>query len=406
MPVYDYKGLDSKGKAVKGKIDGDNAKIARAKLRRQGIFPTEVVEKKTIPEAAKGGIFKFKKKINIQDLALFTRQLATLIKANVPIVDSLAAIAEQFENERMKLIVTDVKEQVNEGASLATSLSKYPEVFSNLFANMVKAGETAGTLDTVLLRLADYTESSVKLKNKIKGSMAYPVVLMAVGILIVGGILIFLIPKITQMFEDTEQSLPWITQVVIGASDMLKNQWYLILGAIFLSVYIFKKIVATEAGKKKFDRFVMRLPLLGKLTRMVSIARFSGTLSTLIHGGVPLLAAMDIVKNVIDNTVIRDVLIKARENISEGQSLAAPLKESGEFPPIVTHMISIGEKTGELEAMLNTIAANYDNEVDTTVSAMTQVLEPLLIVTMGAAVGLIVVAILLPILDLNKIATQ
>lgn len=406
MPVYNYKGLDSKGKAVKGKIDGDNAKIARAKLRRQGIFPTEVVEKKTIPEAAKGGIFKFKKKINIQDLALFTRQLATLIKANVPIVDALAAIAEQFENERMKLIVTDVKEQVNEGASLAASLSKYPEVFSNLFANMVKAGETAGTLDTVLLRLADYTESSVKLKNKIKGAMAYPVVLMAVGILIVGGILIFLIPKITQMFEDTEQVLPWITQVVIGASELLKNQWYLILGAIFLSVYIFKKIVATEGGKKRFDRFAMRLPLFGKLTRMVSVARFAGTLSTLIHGGVPLLAAMDIVKNVIDNTVIRDVLIKARENISEGQSLAAPLKESGEFPPIVTHMISIGEKTGELEAMLNSIAANYDNEVDTTVSAMTQVLEPLLIVMMGAAVGLIVVAILLPILDLNKIATQ
>lgn len=406
MPIYDYKGLDSKGKAVKGKIDGDNAKIARAKLRRQGIFPTEVVEKKTIPEAARGGIFKFKKKINVQDLALFTRQLATLVKANVPIVDALAAIAEQFENERMKLIVTDVKEQVNEGASLAASLSKYPEVFSNLFANMVKAGETAGTLDTVLLRLADYTESSVKLKNKIKGAMAYPVVLMAVGILIVGGILIFLIPKITQMFEDTEQALPWITQVVIGASELLKNQWYLILGTIFLSVYIFKKVVATEGGKKRFDRFAMRLPLFGKLTRMVSVSRFAGTLSTLIHGGVPLLAAMDIVKNVIDNTVIRDVLIKARENISEGQSLAAPLKESGEFPPIVTHMISIGEKTGELEAMLNTIAANYDNEVDTTVSAMTQVLEPLLIVMMGAAVGLIVVAILLPILDLNKIATQ
>lgn len=406
MPVYDYKGLDSAGKAVKGKIDGDNVKIARAKLRRQGIFPTEIAEKKTTPETAKGGFFKFKKRVTVQDLALFTKQLATLVKANVPIVEALAAIADQVENERMKLIITDVKEQVNEGSSLAAALSKYPEIFSTLYANMVKAGEAAGTLDTVLLRLADYTESSVRLKNKIKGSMAYPIVLMTVGILIVSGILVFLIPKITQMFADTEQSLPWITQVVIGISNLLKEQWYLILGTILLFVYIFKKVVATPGGKRRFDRFVMRLPLYGKLTRMISIARFSATLSTLLHGGVPLLAAMDIVKNVVNNTVIQDVLIKARENISEGQTLAAPLRESGEFPPIVTHMISIGEKTGELEAMLNTIAANYDNEVDTTVSAMTQVLEPLLIVTMGLAVGIIVIAILLPILDLNKIATQ
>ena len=407
MPIFEYKGLDTSGKNVKGKIDGESQKVARAKLKKQGIFPTEVIEKSTEEKKGAGlnlNINQFFNRIKLKDISAMTRQMATLIKANVPIVDSLAAIADQSENEKLKLILTNIKEQVNEGASLAAALGKYPDVFSNLYVNMVKAGETAGTLDTVLLRLADFTESSVKLKNKVMGAMTYPIVMIVVGVLVVSGLLTFVVPKITAVFEDMERALPLITQIVVGISHFMVQRWYYLIGGIFLTVYLFKKIISTEAGRQKFDRFCLVVPLFGRLVRMVSISRFASTLSTLLHGGVPLLAAMDIVKNVVDNRIIRDVISKARDHISEGQPLAAPLKESGEFPAIVTHMISIGEKTGELEAMLNNIADSYSNEVDTTVSSLTQVLEPLMILVMGVTVGIIVLAILLPILDLNKMA--
>lgn len=405
MPVFDYKGLDSNGKHVKGKIDGDNAKIARAKLRKQGIYPTDITEK-TTTEAKKSGfsLRSFFKRVKLTDLSVMTRQLATLFKANVPIVDALAAIGDQIENDRLKLIITDVKEQVNEGSSLANALSKYPKVFSNLYVSMVKAGETAGTLDSVLIKLAEYTESSVKLKNKVIGSMTYPVVMMIVGVTIVSGLLVYVIPQITTIFEDMEEALPLITEIVIGLSNTLKEKWHIIIGVIVLVIYIFRRIRATEKGRMRIDHIFLRLPLFGKLIRMVAISRFASTLSALLKGGVPLLSAMDIVKNVVDNRVIRKVITEARDDISEGQPLADPLKASGQFPPIVTHMISIGEKTGELETMLNTVADAYENEVDTTVNALTQVLEPLMIVIMGIAVGTIVMAIMLPILDLNKIA--
>ena len=234
--------------------------------------------------------------------------------------------------------------------------------------------------------------------------MTYPVVMMVVGILIVSGLLAFVIPQITTIFEDMEQSLPLITRIVIGLSDLIKKEWYILLAVLAGGIWLFKKILSTEKGRYRFDKLFLKIPLFGKLARMVAIARFSSTLSTLLKGGVPLLSAMDIVKNVVDNRVIRSILIQARENISEGQPLAAPLKESGEFPAMVTHMISIGEKTGELEAMLNTVSDAYDNEVNTTVNALTQVLEPLMIIIMGISVGFIVMAIILPILDLNKIA--
>lgn len=404
MPVYEYQGVDAKGKKVSGKIDGDNPKVARAKLRRQSIFPTELKEQLTAEKGGKKKLFGFMGRIKITDVSIMTRQLATLIKAHVPLVEALNAISDQIENERLKLVMTDIKEQVNEGASFATALGKYPDIFSNLFINLVKAGETSGTLDNVLLKLADFTEAQVKLTSKIKGSMTYPIVMIGVGSLVIGGLFVFVIPKITAIFADMEKTLPLITRIVISISDILRTKWYLVIGSLVLFVVGFKKILKTEKGKKAFDRNILKVPLFGRLVRLVSVSRFSSTLSTLLHGGVPLLASMEIVKNVVDNSVIREAIIKAKENITEGQSLAAPLKESGEFPTVVTHMIAIGEKTGELEHMLNTIAENYDNEVNNTIGSLTQLLEPLMIVMMGAAVGIIVVAVLLPILDLNNIA--
>src|SRR3989338_3486693 len=247
MPVFEYKGVDSKGKSVKGKMDGDNPKIARAKLRKQGIFPTELIEKQT--KESSGSVtsgFKFFKRVKITDVAIMTRQMATLVKANIPIVEALNAISDQVENERLKLIMTDIKEQVNEGSSLAQALGKYPEVFSNLYINMVKAGETAGTLDTVLLRLAEFTESSVKLRNKVMGAMMYPLLMTLVGATIITGLFIFVIPQITQIFSEMEQALPLITLIVIGISDILRHYWYLVALGLFLFYTLFKKIKATE----------------------------------------------------------------------------------------------------------------------------------------------------------------
>ncbi|MBI2645995.1 MAG: type II secretion system inner membrane protein GspF [Deltaproteobacteria bacterium] len=407
MPVFDYKGLDNSGKNVKGKIDGDNLKIARAKLRRQNIFPIELIEKATLEKPTQVGRFtKFFKRVKITDISIMTRQLATLIKANIPLVEALVAISDQLENERLKLIMTEVREQVNEGSSLATALGKHPEAFSNLYINMVKAGETAGTLDTVLLRLAEFTESSVKLRNKVTGAMMYPLLMTLVGAAIITGLFIFVIPQITQIFSEMEQALPLITRIVIGISDALRYYWYLVILGIFIFYTLFKKFSATEKGKRRIDATLLKLPIVGKMVRMISVSRFTSTLSTLLKGGVPLLAAMDIVKNVVDNTLIREALIKAKENITEGQSIAQPLRESGEFPAMVTHMISIGEKTGELESMLNTIADAYDNEVETTITALTQLLEPIMILLMGLGVGIIVMAVLLPILNLNNIASS
>ncbi|MBI4040423.1 MAG: type II secretion system inner membrane protein GspF [Deltaproteobacteria bacterium] len=405
MPVFEYKGLDHSGKAVKGKTDGDTEKIARSKLRRQGIFPTQITEQLVTQKSGSAlnlkGLFK---RISVNDIAIMTRQMATLAKAHVPLIDALVAITEQVENDRLKLVMTDVREQVNEGASLAQALSKYPDIFSNLFVNMVKAGEASGTLDQVLLRLADFTESSVRLKNKVVGSMTYPILMIVIGSLIVSGLFIFVIPKITAIFSDMERALPLITQIVVRISEIMRSQWYMVLGGIVAILYVIRKILRTPRGKQKFDMVILKVPLVGRMVRILSISRFASTLSTLLQGGVPLLSAMDIVKNVIDNHVLKTAITKARENISEGESLAAPLRESGEFPPMVTHMIAIGEKTGELESMLNTIAQTYEDEVNTTLTAMTTLLEPLMIVTMGAIVGVIVMAILLPILDLNNIA--
>ena len=405
MPLFEYKGLDKSGKNVKGRMDGDNQKVARAKLRKQGIFPTQLTEKKVTDKAGGGINLKaFFQRITVNEISIMTRQLATLAKAHIPLVDALVAITDQIENEKLKLIMTALKEQVNEGASFAQALEKHPQVFSNLFVNMVKAGESSGTLDSVLLRLADFTEASVKLKNKVVGSMTYPILMMVIGTAIVSGLFIFVIPKITAIFSDMERALPLITQIVIKISDLLRTQWYLIITGLLAVIYFTRKFLKTNRGKQLFDKWILRVPVLGRLTRILAISRFAQTLSTLLQGGVPLLSAMDIVKNVVDNTTIQRAIIEARNNISEGESLAAPLKESGHFPPMVTHMIAIGEKSGELENMLNTIAETYEEELNTTLSAMTQLLEPLMIVLMGAVVGVIVMAILLPILDLNNIS--
>jgi general secretion pathway protein F len=407
MAVFSYKGMDAAGKKVAGIIDADNIKSARAKLRKSKIFPTDVTEGGRGGGLSVGGGIDFKKyleKIKVTDVANMTRQLSTLLNANVPLVDSLGALVEQIDNEKLKSAISEVRERVKEGARLADSLKAYPEIFGNLYLNMVHAGEVSGALDVVLARLADFTESQARLNSKVKGALTYPVVMAVVGMGLMGFLLVFVVPKIVKIFEDTKATLPLPTKILISVSGFVQSYWYLVI-LVGIGIYFgMKKWLATPKGRRLFDSWKLRVPIFGDMFRMISIGRFCRTLSTLTSSGVQLMSALDIVKGIVNNVVLEEVIEDTRNSVKEGESIAEPLRKSGQFPPLVTHMIRIGEKTGALENMLERVADNYEEQVDNKVSTLTTLLEPLMIVVMGGVVSAIVLSILLPILKLNQIA--
>jgi general secretion pathway protein F len=298
--------------------------------------------------------------------------------------------------------VSKVRERVNEGASLADALGDHPKVFAPLYVNMIRAGESSGTLDVVLSRLADFTEYQVRLRSKVMGAMMYPIIMMVVGVIIVSVLFVVVVPKIRKIFDRLESSLPLPTEVLIGVSTFVSNYWWLLLLVVGTGTVLFLRFIRSEKGREKWDRFVLRVPVFGPLVRMVAIARFTKTLGTLLSSGVPLLTALDIVKNVLNNKLLEKVVEEARVSIQEGESIAGPLKRSKQFPPLVTHMIAIGEKSGELEAMLANVASAYDQQVESKVNTLTSLLEPIMIVAMGGVVGFIVFSILLPILKMNQ----
>lgn len=409
MPVYDFKGYNEAGKAISGVRDAENAKALRALLRREGIFLTEVTaERAAAGKRSAGGTAKDLKlkqlltgRIKTDDIAILTRQLATLLHAGIPLVEALTALIDQVEQERLKTIVSQVKERVNEGASLGDALEEHPKAFSNLYVNMVRSGEHSGALDVVLVRLADFTEGQARLRSKILGTLMYPAIMMFIGLVIVAILLTVVVPKIATMFEDMQATLPFITRVLIGSANFAVAYWWLLLMLGALGVWIFLKWKATEKGTAKFDAFLLRLPVFGPMIRMLAIARFSRTLSTLLKSGVPLLTAMGIVKALVTNTVLSGVIEDARDSIREGESIAGPLRRSGQFPPIVYHMIAIGERSGQLEEMLFNVAVSYDAQVEVRIGALTSLLEPVMIVMMGGVVAFIVFSILMPILQMN-----
>lgn len=409
MPVFEYKGLNEAGKALKGVRDADSPKTLRSVLRKEGIFLTEVVGQKQAGggEAAPGGrvVIDLKKafagRVTATDVAIMTRQLAVLIGAGVALVEALNALQDQVDHERLKLIVSQVKTRVNEGSSLADALGQHPKVFTTLYVNMIRAGEHSGALDVVLVRLADFTESQARLRAKIVGTMTYPVIMMVVGLLILGVLFTVVVPKVTKIFEDNRITLPMTTRILIEVSNFARDYWWLLFVAVGLAVWAFLRWKKSPKGRAKWDRLVLKAPIFGGLVRMIAIARFSRTLATLLKSGVPLLSAMDIVRNIVDNTVLADVIEKSRDSIREGESIAAPLKRSGEFPPLVYHMVAIGERSGQLEDMLVNVAAAYETQVEVRIQALTTLLEPVMIVGMGGAVAFIVFSILLPILQLN-----
>lgn len=406
MAIFEYKALDAAGKTIRGIVESDSIKSARAKLKKNNLYLTEIHEK----NSGKGGdrssaTASFFGRIKMADVSLTTRQLASLVKANIPLIDALSALIDQTENQKLKVVLSTVRADVNEGSSLAKAFSKHPKVFTSLFINMVEAGEASGTLPLVLMRLADFAESQVRLKNKIQSALMYPALMMFAAFSLLIGIFIGVIPKIVKIFESMNKPMPIQTIIMIKISDILVNYWWL-LGAIAFGSYVFfKRWVATPKGRRKWDGFMLQLPLIGPMIRMLAVARFSNTMATLLAGGVPILTAMNIVKNIVSNTLISEAIVQARENVTEGQSIAEPLKRSRQFPPLVIHMIAIGEKTGELPEMLQNVSATYEEQVSVKVEGLTSLLEPAMIIFMGLMVGAIVASVFVPLIDLNNIST-
>lgn len=420
MAVYEYVGKDANGRNVKGVLDVEGVKALKNALRRDRIFLTEYHEAsargRQKAKVKAGGTQKqgsrtvdlegLLVRVSPQDISEMTRQLATLIKAGVPLVDSLGATVEQIENPKLKRILAQVRTDVNEGAPFWRALAVHDKVFETTYYNMARAGESAGNLDVVLARLADFTESQVRLRNKIIGAMTYPVIMLCISFAIVTGMMVFVVPQITVMFEDLGADLPPLTKVLIFLSGAMTNYWWLLIGGFFGLATLFRKWKATEKGADRWDMMLLKVPILGDLIRKIAISRFSRTLSTLLSSGVPLLTAMEIVENVVANRVLSKVLAEARSAIREGDSIAGPLKRSNQFPPMVVHMIAIGERSGELENMLKNVSESYENQVDTRVNALTSLLEPLMIVFMGIVVAFLVAAILLPMMKLTQAVQQ
>jgi general secretion pathway protein F len=408
MPVYAYRGLNQTGGAVKGIIDADNPKGARFKLRRSGVFPTELTEQhREAPKAStQEGAFnmnRYFERLAPQELALLTRQLSTLVGAGLPLVDCLSALIDQVETARTKRILSQIREQVTEGTSLADALKAHPRIFTDLYVNMVRAGEASGALDVVLLRLADYTENYAMLRDKVRTALTYPTLMAIVGTSILFFLLSYVVPKVTKIFAENKAALPMMTTVLLAVSGFLADYWWLVVGVIIIAVIGVRLSIRTPAGRLRYDRYVLSIPYVGKLLKKVALARFSRTLATLLTSGITLMQALDIVKNVVSNTVLSKAIEEARASIREGQSIAPPLKKSGLFPSMLIHMVAVGEKSGELEQMLSKAADAYDNEVSSSVTALTSILEPVMILIGGAVVLFIVLAILLPIFELNQL---
>jgi general secretion pathway protein F len=342
--------------------------------------------------------------VRVQDVAEMTSQLSTLIGAGIPMVEALTALVDQVENPQLRLILVEVREKVNQGSGLAVAMKGYPNAFNDLYVSMVAAGEQSGALDIVLKRLTEYTEAQVRLRNQLTGAMMYPLLMGGVSALIVVGLFVGVIPRIRRIFDSFGSTLPLITRVLLGISDFVSGYWWAILIAGALAVWRGRIWLRTPKGRAAWHRGQLRMPIFGRINRLVAVSRFCRTLSTLLDSGVPILTAVSIVKNVVGNDVIAAAIEQVGVNIAEGESIAEPLRQSGQFPALVTHMISIGEKTGELEPMLQKVADSYDQQVEAILRGLTSLLEPILILVMGGVVTLVALSILLPMLNLSSLA--
>lgn len=404
MAVYEWRGITKAGKDVSGTRDAENQKVLKAILRREGILVTSMLEEAEarVKKARDVDIGRYFRRISPLQLALATKQLATLLRSGVPLVESLTALIDQMENPELKSAYTQARDNVSEGMSFADALGKHPKIFKELYVSMVRAGEASGTLELVLARLAGFLENQSKLQNKVVGAMVYPIVLLVVTFLTLAVMMVVVVPKVTAIFESFEQALPLDTRILIATSDFFVDFWWLMFLFFIVGGYGFYRWRKTEKGRARWDRFLIDAPVFGKLNLMASVARFARTLATLLTSGVPLLNAMEITRNVLGNVELMQVIEDARNSIREGESIAEPLKRSGRLPPIVTHMIAVGERSGQLEEMLENVADSYDQQVDNQVNVMTALLNPVMILVLAGIVVAVIFPILRPLMRINE----
>ncbi len=407
MPIYEYNALNVRGKAITDIIDADSVSAARQKLRAAHIYPISIREVSTAPSKAQDrpsfASRLIRPRVKPAELAMMTRQLATLLGAGFPLVSALATLIPQAGSHLFKQILSQVKDSIEAGGSFASALARYPETFSDIYVNMVRSGESSGTLELVLDRLADISEKQQALAHRIRSAMAYPVLMFFIGVIVLFVLLTYIVPSITSIFADMGQQLPAPTRFLIAASDVLKSGWWAILIGLVALGFGIRELKKTEKGKHAYDRITLTLPGIGTLAAKLAVGRFARTLGTLLDNGVPLLSALGIVKNIVGNQLMAEAIAQAADEVEKGKGLGRSLESSHLFPHLLIQMILVGEQSGELETMLGKIADIYENEVESTVAALTALLEPAIILFMGVVVGFIVLSVLLPIFEMNQL---
>ena len=394
MPDFLWEGTTKQGTVQKGELEAPDEAAVRKLLNRQNIRPTKIKKK---PKDIFENVAFLQPKVTTKDIILFTRQFSTMIDSGLPLMQGLEILASQAENKTFKKILNQIKSDVEGGSSFADALKKHPQVFDNLYVNLVAAGELGGILDTILQRLAAYIEKNAKLVSKVKSAMVYPVTILVIAVVVIMVMLIFVIPVFQEMFSSLGGELPGLTQAVVNLSDFTVSNWYYILAVMGAAVFGFKKFKATERGGYLFDKYILKIPVIGDLLRKVAVAKFTRTLGTMIASGVPILDGLEIVAKTAGNRIVEDAINVTRASISEGKTIAEPLLQSGVFPPMVCQMVSVGESTGALDAMLGKIADFYEEEVDAAVEALTSLIEPFMMIFLGGTVGTMLAAMYLPI---------
>lgn len=409
MPIYEYKAVDSGNKTTKGMVDADSARDARLKLRNENkLYVTDISEKRAKGPrrlAIKGvtGV-EFPNKLRNEQIAQVTRQMASLLAAGIPLAEALRMVIEQAPDAKIEVAFRDIREKVTQGLSFGDAVMQHPAYFTPLYSHMVKAGESAGALDTVMVRLSGFLQNQARIKNRVGAALIYPLIMVIVGVIVVSILMAFVVPKIMQLLRGRGEDLPLATKILVGTSDFIRGYWLAILIGILILTVIFQLVVNTDRGGLVWDKFKLRLPIFGDLLRKQSMARFTTTLATLLRSGVPALQAIDVTKSVVDNKVLTAALSMVHDHIIEGTDISTPMKLSGQFPPMVSYMVGVGEQAGNLEEMLERVAETYDEEVEIATIKLTSMLEPLIIVALAVIVAGIVIAIVTPLMQLQNIS--
>jgi type IV pilus assembly protein PilC len=401
MPTtYDYKVRDPGGKLITGQLVGDNESLVVRKLREMGMTPVEVKKHK---DGIQMEINLRPGRVKLKELSVFCRQFATMVNSGLPILRALAILAEQTDSKELEKILTSVRLEVEHGASLSGGMSKHPKAFNDLFISMIKAGETGGVLDTVLLQLADMIEDEVELRRKIKSAMTYPIAVVCLVVLIMGAMLLFVVPQFQTIYTSLGSQLPLPTRILLGMSNTVRADWWLVIAVAVGATFGFRRFKNTPQGRLQIDRIKLKAPVFGALFHKVALARMAGTFGMLLQAGVPILQALEIVKDTVNNKVMAAALEDVKASVREGESISGPLAKHGIFPPMVVQMISVGEETGAVDTMLEKVSTFYTSEVEAAVDALTSLIEPLLIAVIGGAVGAAVIALYMPMFNIINI---